>query len=57
MYITILDFFNGKVIIEQYDEKDPRSGEEIANDIAGHSNVQYLCTEQLIIEANTGKNG
>ena len=53
MYVTILDFQSGRVIINKYEpEHDERDMEEIIKEELNHSNFQYMCTNDLMLTIN-----
>ena len=53
MYVTILDFQSGRVIINKYEpEDDERDMEEIIEEELNHFSFQYMCTNELILTIN-----
>jgi hypothetical protein len=56
MYLTILDFRKGKVIIQKYKKKDFDHDHDFENhiqsEILGHSDFNFICTNELILSIN-----
>ena len=54
MYISILDFERGKVIIHQVD--DDIDAEDYVSEHFGLDNVEYMTTGELVLDISTPKN-
>lgn len=53
MYVNILNYRKGEVLIVKYSEETPvEDFEEWVTEHLGHSDFHYMCTNELILKIN-----
>lgn len=54
MYLTILDYRTGRILINKYDPKELEGidAEEEVTEKLGHSDFHYMCSNELIMLVN-----